>query len=62
MRIVLDLSDRDIRYFRNCLQTVKQGKNSSDERVVLKAANDMMAEVAAADAPEFVRDRIAKLD
>jgi uncharacterized membrane protein YkvA (DUF1232 family) len=62
MRIVLDLSDKDIRYFRNCLQTVKKGSSGSDESVVLKAANAMIAEVAAADAPEFVKDRIAKLE
>jgi len=62
MRIVLDLSDKDIRYFRNCLQTVKKGKHSSDESVVLEAANGMIAEVAAAEAPEFVKDRIAKLE
>jgi uncharacterized membrane protein YkvA (DUF1232 family) len=60
MRIVLDLSDKDIRYFRSCLQTVKKGAGS-DESVVLKAAADLMAQVAAAEAPEFVRVRIAKL-
>ena len=61
MRIVLDLSDKDIRYFRSCLQTVKKGALSSDESVVLKAAADLMAQVAAAEAPEFVQDRIGKL-
>jgi uncharacterized membrane protein YkvA (DUF1232 family) len=30
--------------------------------VVLAAANDMIVEVAAAEAPEFVKDRIAKLE
>ena len=61
MRIVLDLSDKDVRYFRSCLQTVKKGALSSDEAVVLKAAADLMAQVAAAEAPEFVQDRIGKL-
>lgn len=62
MRIVLDLSDKDIAYFRKSLQTVKKGERASDESVVLKAANQMIAEVAAAEAPEFVRDRIGKLE
>jgi uncharacterized membrane protein YkvA (DUF1232 family) len=61
MRIVLDLSDKDIRYFRSCLQTVKKGALSSDESVVLKAAADLMAQVAAAEAPEFVQERISQL-
>jgi len=61
MRIVLDLSDKDVRYFRSCLQTVKRGNLGSDEAVVLKAAADLMDQVAAAEAPEFVRERIGKL-
>ncbi len=61
MRIVLDLSDKDVRYFRSCLQAVKKGALGSDERVVLKAAADLMAQVAAAEAPEFVQERISKL-
>src|SRR5262249_60460922 len=61
MRIVLDLSDKDVRYFRSCLQTVKKGNLSSDESVVLKAAADLMAQVAAAEAPEYVQDRIGRL-
>src|SRR5687768_9033176 len=61
MRIVLELSEKDIRYFRSCLQAVKKGTLSSDEDVVLKAAGDLMAQVAAAEAPEYVRERIGKL-
>ena len=61
MRIVLDLSDKDVRYFRSCLQAVKKGNLSSDEAVVLKASADLMAQVAAAEAPEFVQDRIGRL-
>jgi uncharacterized membrane protein YkvA (DUF1232 family) len=61
MRIVLDLSEKDIKYFRSCLQAVKKGTLSSDEAVVLKAAGDLMAQVAAAEAPEYVQERIGKL-
>ena len=61
MRIVLDLSEKDIKYFRSCLQAVKKGTLSSDETVVLKAAGDLMAQVAAAEAPEYVQERIGRL-
>src|SRR5262245_40272542 len=61
MRITLDLSDADLRYFRSCLQTVRNRAQTTDESVVLKAASDLMAQVAAAAAPEYVRDRIEKL-
>jgi len=61
MRITFDLSDADLRYFRSCLQTVRNRAQTTDESVVLKAAGDLMAQVAAAAAPEYVRDRINKL-
>lgn len=62
MRIVLDLSANDLRYFRKCLQTVKQGERGQDEAVVLRASNELLSTVAGADAPEFVKNRIAQLE
>ena len=59
MRIVLDLSDSDVRYFRNCLQTARQ--SATDESVVLGAATDLIAQVSAAAAPDYVSERIDKL-
>jgi uncharacterized membrane protein YkvA (DUF1232 family) len=61
MRITLDLSEADVRYFRSCLKTVRKGTLALDESVVLKAAGDLMAQVAAAAAPDYVRERIEKL-
>jgi len=61
MRITLDLSESDVRYFRSCLQTVRKGAQAAEESVVLKAASDLMAQVAAAAAPEYVRERISRL-
>ena len=62
MRIVLDLSANDIRYFRKCLQTVKKGQQAQNEDVVLEAANELLETVARTEAPEFVKERIAKLE
>jgi uncharacterized membrane protein YkvA (DUF1232 family) len=61
VRITLDLSDSDVRYFRNYLQTARKRAQGSDESVVLKAATDLIAQVAAAAAPEYVRERITQL-
>ena len=61
MRITIELGDRDMRYFRERLQAVRSGEHSSDERLVLGAAKDVVAQVLAAETPEFVRDRIQKL-
>jgi uncharacterized membrane protein YkvA (DUF1232 family) len=61
MRIVFDLSEKDIRYFRKCLAEVKRSKKGADEDKVIAAANDLIDEVSEADAPEFVRGQFAKL-
>lgn len=61
MRIVFDLSDRDIRYFRSCLAEVKRSKKGADEAAVISAARELIDEVAEADAPEFVQGQFAKL-
>jgi uncharacterized membrane protein YkvA (DUF1232 family) len=61
MRIVFDLSDKDIRYFRKCLAEVKRSKKGADEAAVIKAAHELVDEVAEADAPEFVQGQFAKL-
>ena len=54
MRIVLDLSAKDIAYFRKCLQTVKKGKRGQDESVVLKAATELIVDSALRHGPHAV--------
>ncbi len=61
MRIVFDLSDNDIRYFRKSLAEVKRSNKGADEDKVIGAANDLIEEVMEADAPEFVRGQFTKL-
>ena len=62
MKIVIDLSPKDIRYFRKCLKTVKTGEKATDESIVILAASELMREVAEAEAPEFVRESFRKLE
>ncbi|MDJ0848512.1 MAG: DUF1232 domain-containing protein [Myxococcota bacterium] len=61
MRIVLDLSDKDVRYFRKALQEVKKRKGAAKEDLVIEAAHQLIAEVAAAEAPQFVQERFQEL-
>jgi uncharacterized membrane protein YkvA (DUF1232 family) len=62
MKIVIDLSDEDLKYFRSCLRKVKEGESATDEAMVLSSAAAMMREVAEANAPEFVRESFRKLE
>jgi uncharacterized membrane protein YkvA (DUF1232 family) len=61
MKISFELSDKDIRYFRQVLQKVRKGSKAAKEDVVLREAQALLIEVQATDAPEFVRQRIAQL-
>ena len=61
LKIVLELSDKDLKYFRKCLQTARQGKHGDDESLILSTASELVTEVADAEAPDFVTERIGKL-
>jgi uncharacterized membrane protein YkvA (DUF1232 family) len=61
VKIEIELSAKDLRYFRKCLRTVKQGKLATDESVVLTSAAELMQEVVEAEAPEFVHKSFRKL-
>lgn len=61
MRISFELSDRDIRYFRDCLKRVQTGNRASDERVVVNGALELVDKALATEPPDFVRERIGNL-
>jgi uncharacterized membrane protein YkvA (DUF1232 family) len=61
MKISFELSDKDLRYFRQVLQKVRKGKSADNEDVILREAQALLTEVGETDAPEFVRNRIGQL-
>ncbi len=61
MKITFELSDKDLRYFRQVLQKVRKGENSANEEIILREAEVLLVEVRAAEAPEFVRSRMDQL-
>jgi uncharacterized membrane protein YkvA (DUF1232 family) len=61
MKISFELSDKDLRYFRQVLQKVRKGRSAGNEDVILSEAKALLDEVAETDAPQFVRNRIAQL-
>jgi len=61
MKISFELSDKDLRHFRQVLKMVRTGRNAENEDVVLREAEELLAEVRKTDAPQFVQERIAKL-
>jgi uncharacterized membrane protein YkvA (DUF1232 family) len=61
MRIVLDLSDGDLRYFRERLQQARESGRKRDESIVIEGASRLVLEVTGLEAPEFVRERLRRL-
>lgn len=61
MKITFELSDKDLKYFRQLLQKVRQGEHATDENLVMREAETLLEQVRNADAPEFIRHRIEQL-
>jgi uncharacterized membrane protein YkvA (DUF1232 family) len=61
MKISFELSDKDLKYFRQLLMKVRKGDNAANEEVVLREAETLLDQVRQADAPEFIRSRIGQL-
>ena len=61
MKISFELSDKDLRYFRQVLQKVRKGRNAANEGKILGEARALLDEVKDTDAPSFVKGRIGQL-
>lgn len=62
MKVSFELSPRDLRYFRERLRTVREGEHAHDEETVVRLAHEMVEEAVASEPPEFVTERLAKLE
>ena len=62
LRVTFELSDRDLRYFRQCLRDVKRGNQAADEDVVIDGASELVKEVVSGEPPDFVRERMLRLE
>ncbi len=62
MKVSFELSASDIRYFRDRLKKVRRGDSSREEHRMIEAATTLVADAVAAKAPDFVRDRIVRLE
>lgn len=62
LRVTFELSEKDLRYFRQCLREVKRGDLAADEEVVIQGAAELVKEVVSGEPPDFVRERMLSLD
>lgn len=61
MRISFDLSDADLKHFRNVMRDVRARTKNRGEDDIVAAARELLVEMETAEAPDFVTERIAKL-
>jgi uncharacterized membrane protein YkvA (DUF1232 family) len=62
VKITFELKPKDIRYFRDRLKQVRKSDSEREEDVVISGAAQLVVDAREADPPEFVVDRITKLE
>ncbi len=61
-KMTIELSDRDLRHFRRELKKARESVQIADDEEILAAAVDLVAALKRADLPDFVTERLAKLE
>jgi len=63
MRISLDLSDRDLRFFRDALSKARLALRDAEEVEIVEAIGDVLAEIKSEEPlPDFVSRRVPQLE
>jgi uncharacterized membrane protein YkvA (DUF1232 family) len=62
VKIAFELSDADLEYFRTAMREVKATAHGRDEKTIVEAASRLAAETGSRELPEFVRERLGKLE
>ena len=63
MKFVLELSDRDLRFFREALRKSRNAVRDADEQEIIEAINDVLVDIKREQPlPDFVARRIPQLE
>jgi uncharacterized membrane protein YkvA (DUF1232 family) len=63
MRLTLELSERDLNFFRQALRTAREAVRHADEADIVDAIDDVLTEIKQAEPlPDFVARRIPQLE
>lgn len=63
MRFSLELTDRDLEFFRKALRKSRDAVRHADESEIIEAINDILAEIKSEEPlPDFVAKRIPRLE
>lgn len=63
MKFTIELSDRDLKYFRIALKKSRQAVRHAEEAEIIEAIGDVLADIKSAEPlPDFVSKRIPQLE
>ncbi len=62
LRVVFDLDEKDLSYFRAAIKRARDHADVHDEAAIVRKAAAMIEQIAVADAPDFVKLRVSKLE
>jgi len=63
MRFTLELSNRDLRFFREALRKARNAVRHADEAEIIEAIDDVLAEIKSEEPlPDFVSRRVPQLE
>jgi len=61
-KLTIELSDRDLRHFKRELQRSRESVSIADDEEILGAASEFIAKLRQSDLPDFVNDRLVKME
>lgn len=61
-KLTIELSDRDLRHFRRELKRAREAVGIADDEEILTAAAELVQTLRRAELPDFVQDRLGKLE
>ena len=62
LTVSFQLSDRDLKYFRDLMRGTKEGAAERDTAQIFESARKLLDEMRKSEVPDFVRERMEKLD
>ena len=62
LKISFTLSDSDIRHFRRHMKAAHATVSDMGEEAILRAAEGLLQEVSSIELPDFIADRMGKLE
>lgn len=62
LKVTFELGDKDLSYFRRIMREARDGADGADERDVIRGTRALLDNVQRREVPQFVRERLAKLD